>query len=162
MSAAAVKTRTTEDLQHQSVLAQIAELKTLSIIDVKTRWRTLFGTEPPLYNRRFLESRLTYRIQELAYGGLKPETLKRLEQLGEDLDGGRIEVRKRSANLLPIAGTRLLREWQGVEHTVTVTDKGFEYLGQPYQSLSAIARRITGTRWNGWTFFGLKNQRSRS
>ena len=162
MIAAAVKTNDIEVRQHDSVLAQIAELKTLSITDVKTKWRTLFGTEPPLYNRRFLESRLTYRIQELAYGGLKPETLKRLEQLGEELDGGRMEVRKRSANLLPIAGTRLLREWQGVEHTVTITDKGFDYLGQPYTSLSAIARRITGTRWNGWTFFGLKNQRSHS
>jgi hypothetical protein len=146
MNAAAAKTKTKDDQQRGSVLGQIAELKTLSITDVKGRWRTLFGSEPPPYNRRFLESRLTYRMQELAYGGLKPETIKRLEQLGEELDGGRKEIRKRSANLLPIVGTRLLREWQGVEHTVTVTDKGFDYLGQPYTSLSAIARRITGTR----------------
>ncbi|KKB79723.1 hypothetical protein VW35_04205 [Devosia soli] len=156
----AVVKKTNHD-QDQSVLAQIADLKSLSIADLKAKWQVLFGTPAPLYNRRFIESRLTYRIQELAYGGLKPETIKRLEELGEELDGGRIEVRKRSANLLPITGTRLLREWQGVEHTVTVTDSGFDYMGQPYQSLSAIARRITGTRWNGWTFFGLKNGRSR-
>jgi hypothetical protein len=161
MTVATAKTRTTTDPHRGSVLAQIAELKILSILELKAKWRTLFGNEPPPYNRKFLESRLTYRIQELVYGGLKPEAIRRLEQLGEQLDGGRAEVRKRSANLLPIVGTRLLREWQGIEHTVTVTDKGFDYLGVPYTSLSAIARRITGTRWNGWTFFGLKHQRSK-
>jgi hypothetical protein len=62
----------------------------------------------------------------------------------------------------PIAGTRLIREWQGVEHCVTVRDSDLEYQGRPYKSLSAIARAITGTRWNGWIFFGLKNQRSRA
>ena len=61
---------------------------------------------------------------------------------------------------MPIAGTRLLREYQGVEHAVTVLADGFEWQGRPYKSLSAIARAITGTRWNGLTFFGLKNRRS--
>ena len=62
----------------------------------------------------------------------------------------------------PITGTRLLREWQGVEQIVTVTADGFEWQGRPYKSLSAIARAITGTRWNGWVFFGLKNYRGRT
>ncbi|SHJ18751.1 DUF2924 domain-containing protein, partial [Wenxinia saemankumensis] len=61
-----------------------------------------------------------------------------------------------------IAGTRLIREWQGVEHVVTVTADGFEWQGRPYKSLSAIARAITGTRWNGLVFFGLKNRRRRT
>ena len=60
---------------------------------------------------------------------------------------------------MPIAGTRLIREWQGVEHCVTVRDEGYEFEGRPYKSLSAVARAITGTRWNGWVFFGLKSQR---
>lgn len=107
-----------------------------------------------------MESRLAYRIQELAYGGLKPETIRRLEQLGEELDGGDKRKRAIRSNLdRPITGTRLLREWQGVEQIVTVTQDGFEWQGRPYQSLSAIARAITGTRWNGWVFFGLKNHR---
>ncbi len=59
----------------------------------------------------------------------------------------------------PVAGTRLVREHQGVEHTVTVLQDGYEWQGRPYRSLSAIARAITGTRWNGWAFFGLKNGR---
>lgn len=141
------------------VLARIAALKSMTAPELKRQWRELFDTEPPPYNRRFLESRLAYRIQELAYGGLKPETVKHLEALGEQLDGGRIDVRKRKADERPIVGTRLIREFQGVEYCVTVRDADFEYQGRPYKSLSAIARAITGTRWNGWTFFGLKNYR---
>lgn len=147
--------------QECSVLAQLAALKTMPTPDLKARWRELFETEPPPYNRRFLESRLAYRIQELAYGGLKPETVERLEALGEQLDGGNMVTRRIRGNDRPIAGTRLIREWQGVEHCVTVREDGYEYQGRPFQSLSAVARAIAGTRWNGWIFFGLKNQRGR-
>ena len=71
-----------------TVLARIAALKAQPITNLKQQWRELFETEPPPYNRRFLEHRLAYRIQELAYGGLKPETIKRLKAIAEDLDGG--------------------------------------------------------------------------
>lgn len=142
-----------------SIPARLAALKTTPTPDLKTQWRDLFETEPPPFNRRYLESRLAYRIQELAYGGLKPETVKRLEALGEQLDGGNITKRRIRADLMPIVGTRLIREWQGVEHLVTVTSGGFDWQGRPYQSLSSVARAITGTRWNGWVFFGLKNHR---
>jgi Protein of unknown function (DUF2924) len=145
-----------------SVLAQLSALKGLPTPDLKRRWRDLFETEPPPYNRRFLESRLSYRLQELAYGGLKPETVARLDALAEDLSGADPGKCHAMAKDRPIVGTRLIREWQGVEHCVTVRDDGFEYEGRPYRSLSAIARAITGTRWNGWVFFGLKNQRARS
>ena len=145
-----------------NILAQVAALKTTPTLALKIRWRELFAAEPPPYNRRFLESRLAYRIQELAYGGLKPETVKRLQALGEQLDGGNIVVRRTRVDDRPIAGTRLIREWQGVEHCVTVLADGYEYQGRPYKSLSAVARAITGTRWNGWVFFGLKSQRARS
>ena len=142
-----------------TILARLAALKTTPTPDLKKQWRELFETEPPPYNRRFLESRLAYRIQELAYGGLKPATIERLEALGEQLDGGNIVMRRIRADDRPIAGTRLIREWQGVEHTVTVLGDVYEWQGRPYRSLSAIARAITGTRWNGWVFFGLKNHR---
>lgn len=142
--------------------ARLAALKTTPTSDLKAQWRELFGTEPPPFNRRYLESRLAYRIQELAYGGLKPETVRRLEELGEELDGGSITKRRIRVDQKPIIGTRLVREWQGTEQVVTVTKDGFEWQGRPYQSLSAIARAVTGTRWNGWVFFGLKNQRRRA
>lgn len=144
-----------------TVLARLTALKTMPTLDLKQQWRELFESEPPPYNRRFLESRLAYRIQELTYGGLQPKTVERLEALGERLyDKNPVQRRLRTDDK-PIAGTRLIREWQGVEHAVTVRDVDYEYQGKPYKSLSAIARAITGTRWNGWTFFGLKNQRGR-
>jgi hypothetical protein len=140
--------------------ARLAALKTMTLPELKAEWRTLFGAEPPGYNRRFLESRLAYRIQELAYGGLKLETRKRLEVLGEQFAARNITSRRIRHDAMPIAGTRLLREYQGVEHTVTVLTDGYEWQGRPYRSLSAIARAITGTRWNGLVFFGLKKQRA--
>ncbi|RUT28501.1 DUF2924 domain-containing protein [Arsenicitalea aurantiaca] len=143
--------------------ARLAALKTAATADLKQQWRNLFDSEPPPFNRRYLESRLAYRIQELTFSGLRPETIRRLERLGEELDGGdRTKRGLRADRDRPITGTRLLREWQGVEHIVTVTADGFEWQGRPYKSLSAIARAITGTRWNGWVFFGLKNHRGRT
>ena len=98
-----------------TVLMRVAALKVLPIPALKQQWRDLFETEPPPYNRRFLEHRLAYRIQELAYGGLKPETLKRLKAIAEDLDGGDPMRRRQLANDRPISGTRLIREWQLVK-----------------------------------------------
>ena len=141
------------------VLARLTAIKTTTTPKLREQWRLLFDSEPPPFNRRDIESRLAYRIQELAYGGLKPETVRRLEKMGEELDGGKVSVRKRPANDRPVSGTRLIRDYQGVEHCVTVRDNDFEYQGRPYKSLSAIARAITGTQWNGLAFFGLKSDK---
>ena len=140
------------------VLGRLAGLKDTPTAELKQQWRELFGKEPPAFNRPYLVSRLAYRIQELAHGGLRPETRARLEALGEQLDGGNLVLRRTRADNRPLTGTRLLREWHGVEHTVTVLADGFDWEGRPYKSLSAIARAITGTRWNGWTFFGLRSR----
>jgi hypothetical protein len=144
-----------------SVLARLAALKTAPVAELKQKWRDLFDREPPPYNRRFLENRLAYRIQELAYGGLTSETLERLDALADELDGNARRHRT-SLQSRPVAGTRLIREWKGVEHCVTVRQHDFEYQGRLYKSLSAIAKHITGTQWNGLVFFGLKNTRKRS
>ena len=139
------------------VLARLAALKTTPTPRLREQWRLLFDKEPPPFNRQYIESRLAYRIQELAYGGLKPETVRRLERLGEELDGGSKAKRHTRVDNRPISGTRLIRDYQGVEHCVTVRDQDFEYQGRPYKSLSAIARTITGTPWSGPVFFGLKS-----
>jgi hypothetical protein len=143
-----------------SVLAQLAALKTAPVAELKQKWHSLFEREAPPYNRRFLESRLAYRIQELAYGGLSEETLERLDALADELEGKKTR-RNSLLNNRPIAGTQLIREWNGVEHRVTVRNSDFEYQGRPYKSLSAVAKHITGTQWNGLVFFGLKNTRKR-
>ena len=111
------------------VSAQLAALKTTSTADLKALWRKLNDTEPPPYNRRFLESRLSYRVQELAYGGLKPATVKKLEALGEQIDGRRSGKRRPRMDAKPIAGTRLVREWQGRVETVTVHGRWLRVAG---------------------------------
>lgn len=144
-----------------NIVAQIAALKGMAAPALKARWRELFGSEPPPYNRRFLESRLAYRVQELAYGGLSRDTERRLRALAEQPAKGAGATGKAMASNRPVSGTRLIREWKGVEHVVTVRDQDFEYHGRPFKSLSAVARTITGTRWNGLVFFGLKAQQAR-
>lgn len=144
-----------------SVLVQLAALKGASAPALKARWRELFDTEPPAYNRRFLVSRLAYRIQELAFGGLSRETTERLKAMAKQYADQKPKDRKARPLLRPVAGTKLIREWDGVEHCVTVRHDDFEYLGRPYKSLTSVARQITGTKWNGWVFFGLKNSLSK-
>jgi hypothetical protein len=138
------------------VLAQIASLAKASLADLKAQWRDLLGTEPPGINRDYLERRIAYRLQELAYGGLSTKTRARLDILAQTAEKGSSPRTRMRAQNRPIAGTRLIREWQGVEYSVTVLQTGFDYQGRPYASLSAIARQITGTRWNGPAFFGLR------
>jgi len=143
------------------ILRQLAELDDLPTDELKSRWRTLYGKEPPRFNRQFLIKRLAYRIQELAYGGLPGELRGRMDRLLDDEGYNEIGVKtgKRKPNMdKPIPGTLLIREWDGERHQVTVLSDGFEYRGMPYRSLSAIARKITGTRWNGPAFFGLRRR----
>lgn len=140
-----------------TVAAQVTALPNKEMIELKEMWRDLYGSEPPRYNKTHLVKRLAYRIQELAYGGLSAQTVKRLDALADEEEArltGK-KPRRRSSDQL-LAGTRLVREWDGVEHTVTALVDGFEFEGRRYKSLSAIARAITGTRWNGPLFFGLR------
>lgn len=156
MRAATPPAPTIPTIPPTDVLRRLSALQGAPIAHLKQQWRELFGKEPPPWNRAYITSRLAYRIQELAYGGLKPETVDRLVALGEQLDGGNVVLRRIRADGRPLAGTRLLREHNGIQHVVTVRRDDFEFEGRPYQSLSAVARHITGTRWNGWTFFGLR------
>jgi hypothetical protein len=136
-----------------SIAAQVATLPKTPTPELRQMWRELFDKEPPGFSRNYLISRLAYRIQELAYGGLKPATRARLDVLADTLDPK--AARQRVADR-PVVGARLIRQWQGTEYQVTVLADGFEWEGRRYKSLSAVARAISGTRWNGWTFFGLK------
>lgn len=143
----------------ENIVARVAALKDANVVELKQMWRELFQLEPPPFNRRFLETRLAYHIQELAYGGLKRDVVKRIEKLGEQLDGGKSAIRRRRVDNRPIAGTRLIRDWQGEPQEVIVGIDYFEYQGRRYKSLSRIAKVITGINRNGWTFFGFSSSR---
>jgi len=118
-------------------------------------WREHFGAPPPEQTRRDLIIRiLAYRIQEQAFGGLTSSIRRRLRQFASAFERDPQASIPHTRTIKP--GTRLIREWQGKSHKVTVANSGFEYDGQWYASLSEIARLITGTRWSGPLFFGLK------
>lgn len=140
-----------------NVLQQVTELSGMAFDALKDRWRDLFGTEPPGYKREHLIRRLAYRIQELAYGGLSDAAREQLAQIA-DAAGDQVTRKKRrkAKSTHPLPGTRLVREWRGVRHEVTVVAGGYEYQGRPYRSLSAVAKAITGAHWSGPQFFGLR------
>lgn len=146
------------------LLRQITEIKTLPMDALKARWEVLIGTKPPAYNRTYLENRLIYRLQEIAFGGVAPETREQmnalLEATGHDDHGVQSrrvkqQVKLEQANKL-LPGTRLVREWQGKSYQVLVSARGYEMDGLPYRSLTAVAKAITGQHLNGWVFFGLR------
>jgi hypothetical protein len=149
-----------------ATLTQIAELQHLPMPALQERWRSLMGSDPPRYNRSFLIRRIAYRVQELAQGGLSQATRAKMNELldraGYDEIGalrrGRPPVPARRGR--PVAGTRLIREWNGELHEVTAVSGGFEYRGRRYRSLTAITELITGTHWNGPAFFGLRTKRA--
>ena len=146
---------TTED----PILARLAALKLMSVNDLKAEWQTLFGAPAPNNSRNFLESRLAYRIQELTYGGPDKQTRRLLDFLADEVEGTLTRKAQIADPRNPVVGTKLIREWDGTAHTVTVLKDGFDWGGQRYKSLSAVARAITGTRWNGYRFFGLRERK---
>ena len=136
------------------VIKQVAALPNMSTSQLKELWQKYHETEAPPHNRAFLVSRLAYRIQELAMGGLSAQTVKRMERLANEKEVPKEKRPVAGERLLP--GTRLMRSWKGVDHWCTVLDSGFEYQGRRFGSLSAVANFITGSRWNGLIFWGLK------
>lgn len=149
-------------MQHQDdgpVLARLARLKAMTVNELKSEWQTLMGSTPPNNSRTFLEQRLAYRIQELTYGGLPKPVSRLLDALADEVEGKKVRSTVISDPRNPVIGTRLVREWDGVEHVITVLQGGFDWQGRRYKSLSAIARDITGTQWNGYRFFGLRENK---
>ena len=141
------------------ILARLAALKSMSVNDLKAEWQAMFDAPAPNNSRTFLESRLAYRIQELTYGGPDKQTRRLLDLLADEVEGTLARKAQIADPRNPVVGTKLIREWDGVAHTVTVLKDGFEWGGQRYKSLSAVARAITGTRWNGYRFFGLRERK---
>ncbi|MBI4031352.1 MAG: DUF2924 domain-containing protein [Proteobacteria bacterium] len=136
------------------VTADLAALSGLDREDLVARWQALYGVPPPRkISRQLLLQAVAYRLQEQASEGLKPATRRYLEQVASG------DKRQKTAVLVSAKpGTRLLREWRGVTYEATVLDDGVLFQGRKYRSLSEVARAITGARWSGPLFFGLKRK----
>jgi hypothetical protein len=138
-----------------SLASEIAALAEATTADLKSRWRVLYGVEaPPRISRDLLTRALAYRMQEAVIGGLKPSTRRLLAQVATDASARRTIQVAPAPTLKP--GTVLLRNWHGTEHQVIVREHSVEFQGKQYNSLSQVAHRITGSKWSGRLFFGLK------
>jgi hypothetical protein len=132
----------------------LTRLPTCNRAELNAEWLRLYRTKPPArLGRNLLMAAIAYRVQEQVLGGLQPEQRRQLCAIaGRARDGGKPALA--APRLKP--GTKLLRDWRGRTHEVLVSDQGFVWQQAQYRSLSQIARAITGTRWSGPVFFGLK------
>jgi hypothetical protein len=133
-----------------AIEAEVDRVRSLGIDALRKRWRMMFGALPPQgLTKDIIGRMIAYRIQEEAFGGLDRETIKLLDQLARGEKPSELNRRLK-------AGTVLVREYQGERHTVTVVSDGFVWQDKTYSNLSTIAHTITGTKWNGPRFFGLR------
>jgi hypothetical protein len=131
----------------ERITQEVRALESLDLHGLRGEWRKRYGEPPKMRSRELLARLLAWKIQADAFGGLDAATIRLIK----------------SDHLPPAKpmlhpGTRLAREWQGRRHDVDVLEQGFRYRGADYRSLSEVARAITGTRWNGLRFFGLREQ----
>jgi hypothetical protein len=148
-------------LDRDALAEEIAGLSKAGIKYLRERWKALYEKEPSAQiGRSFLIRAIAYRLQEQAFGGLKPSTRRLLARVAKETAAGTTPksppVRKAET------GTILVREWQGNAHRVTLLGDGVSFNGKRYRSLSEVAREITGTRWSGPLFFGLKRSQGES
>ena len=143
-------------LDQDALRKEIAGLSKASIKDLRERWKTLCGKEPSGHiGRSFLIRVIAYRLQEEAFGGLKPTAQQILDRV---CDGGKEIAQENIPKRRASAGTVLIREWRGVRRRVIVLENDVVYRSRRYKSLSEVARAITGARWSGPLFFGLKHR----
>jgi hypothetical protein len=136
----------------------IAALPTLSRSDLKDQWQNVYKRSPPnRISRALLLRALAYHIQESALGGLKPASARLMDQI---IENQRLQAATPTVSALPSykPGTRLLRQWHGETHEVILLDEGVIYRGERYRSLTQVAKTITGIKWNGPRFFGLRSR----
>jgi hypothetical protein len=132
---------------------ELDRIRSLDLAELRREWRRLYLSEPPKISHDLLVLALGYRLQEIEYGGLSKSTRRKLQTVAKALRAtGRVGSAP-GVSLKP--GARLVREWHGRTHTVTVTEDGFEYARTNYPSLTKIAKKITGAHWSGPRFFGL-------
>ena len=143
----------------KTLLARITALPNMPLSELKTLWRDVYEHEPPGGQKRHIVRRLAYRLQELAYG-VDPQIEQQIEHQAQALFGsGKTSQQKRKQQYQrPIPGTKLVREYKGIEYQVTVLEEGYEYAGCLFKSLSKVATAITGSSWSGPAFFGLNNK----
>lgn len=153
--------RSSDSSDREAVSGAVQALAALDTAELRARWLALKGAPAPKsFRRNLLRRALAHEMQVAAFGGLPTATQRRLRELAKAARDDRFDQVFGASPLKP--GTLLLRVWQGQTHRVMVARDGYIWNGDSYGSLSTIAKLISGTNWNGWTFFGLKRPTSRN
>ena len=149
--------RTVSSIDRDRLGAEVAQLEALGLNELRARWRQLYETAPPpRFSRDLLRRAIAYRMQELVLGGFKPATRRLLQRVADEARARKPIKLAPKRKLEP--GAILVREWKGTKHRVVILEGGVRFRDQRYRSLSEVARVITGNRWSGPLFFGLKGR----
>ena len=156
-----------------SIAAQVLALESMDVAQLRERWKEVFGEETKQRHRRYLIKRLAWKLQEDQLPKLTPDQEERVQQYmreyeamppekwfpnagrGRKTKASKVPPGKPQNRRLPKPGALITRDWKGHQVAVKVLERGFEFQGRVYRSLSGVAREVTGTSWNGWKFFGL-------
>src|ERR1700687_542510 len=153
--------RMVSDIKSEKLAQELKDLETRGDDELKNRWHSLYGTKPPQkIHRSLLIAAVAHRMQENALGALKSSVRRHLTQAADNPATTRHSPHY--PNLRPRAGTVLVRDWGGVTHQAKVLEDGILFRSKRYKSLSEVARVITGSRWSGPLFFGLKSTREQN
>ena len=166
------KTGASQALRELSeITEQLAALSRMSVGELRERYREVYGEPTRSRNKDYLRKQVAWRIQELDEGGLSERAITRIDELASNAPARWRRPRGQAAisssneppaqdrdSRLPKPGSVIAKTYKGAEHLVTVRADGFEHAGRVYPSLSAVAKAITSTHWNGFLFFGLKKR----
>ena len=138
------------------VIKRITKLQSQTEKELRKVWYSMFDREPEIMSRKYMIAKLAYRIQELAYGGLDAETENKIKACAKATTREKTTTAKKSHKFSPMIGTKITKKYNDQMIEIMVVNNGFAYDGEVYKSLSAIATKITGTKWNGLKFFGVQ------
>ena len=138
-----------EDLK---IMRQIVSLQDKKLTELKALWEKMFDHPPAISSREYMIAKIAYRIQELVYGGIDETTQKKIQDAAKKIKSPK---NTQPGKFNPMVGTKIVKEYKGKSIEILVVDSGFSYAGEIHKSLSAIATKITGTKWNGLKFFNV-------
>lgn len=138
-----------------AVIKQVVALQNLKTTELKKMWNRFFNNPPEVDSRQYMTANIAYKLQELAYGGVDEATENKIKSYAKKVQTP-LDKSKKAKKYKPMIGSKIVKDYNGTLLEVLVVQEGFAYNGEVFKSLSAVAKKITGTNWNGLRFFGVK------
>lgn len=143
------------DINNLEIIKKVMLLQTMKTADLERMWGKFYDHPPEISSRQHMTAKIAYKLQELAYGGVDETTETKIKACAKKVQTP-LDKSKKTKKYKPMIGSKIVKEYNGALIEVLVVQDGFAYNGEVFKSLSAVARKITGTNWNGLRFFGVK------